>query len=95
MIYADGTLVTGSLNYKLSTSAVSIGGAMPLSYGNATCYTFSQPSVFGLNGTFQVDLKLLDALGHTLWQVSMAMDPTMANIANVLTSSTVIVVQKP
>lgn len=35
--YADGTPVTGNLNYAMSTSLLTIGGQLPLVNGQATC----------------------------------------------------------
>ena len=92
--YPDGTPVTGTLNYTMSTSLLSLGGNTPLSNGTATCYLFTSPAVMGLAGQFQVNLSLTDTAGHTLWQVGMAMNPANVNFGSVQSSSLNVVVQK-
>ena len=94
-VYPDGTPVTGTLSYQLSTQQVSLGGSSPLSSGRATCYLFTSPAVLGLIGSFQVSMNLADGLGHTLWQVNMTLDPTKVDLGAVQSSSMVVIVQKP
>jgi len=93
-VYPDGTPVAGSLNYHMSTGQVSLGGTSPLVNGQAVCYLYPSPSSFGLVGTFQVTMSVIDTTGHTLWQVSLSMDPASANLAAVQSSSLVVIVQK-
>ncbi len=83
-VYPDGTAVAGSLNYHMSTSQVSLGGTSPLVNGQAICYLYPSPASFGLVGTFQVTLSVVD----------MSMDPASANFASVQSSSLVVIVQK-
>jgi Malectin domain len=94
-VYPDGTPVTGTLSYQLSTQQISLGGSSPLSSGRATCYLFTSPAVLGLIGTFQVNMNLADGAGRTLWQVNMSMDPTKVDLGAVQSSSMVVIVQRP
>jgi malectin (di-glucose binding ER protein) len=92
--YPDGTPVVGTLNYKMSTSLLSLGGNTPLTNGRAICYLFASPSGMGLAGTFQVNLSLTDSAAHTLWQLSLSLDPASANISGVQSTALNVVVAK-
>jgi len=93
--YPDGTPVVGTLNYKMSTSLLTLGGNTPLTNGQAICYLFASPSVLGLAGTFQVNLSLTDTAAHTLWQLDLSLDPASVNFNNVQSTALNVVVQKP
>jgi hypothetical protein len=92
--YPDGTPVVGTLHYKMSTSLLSLGGNTPLRNGQTICYLFASPSVMGLAGTFQVNLSLTDSAAHTLWQLSLSLDPASANISGVQSTALNVVVAK-
>jgi hypothetical protein len=92
--YPDGSPVVGTLNYKIATSLLSLGGNTPLTNGQAICYLFASPSVLGLAGTFQVDLSLTDAAAHTLWQLNVSLDPASVDIHDVQSTALNVVVQK-
>ena len=74
--YPDGTPVTGTLNYAVASGAVKLSGAVPLNNGQATCMLFNSPSALGLTGQFNVTLSLADSANHSLWQITLAMDPS-------------------
>jgi hypothetical protein len=93
-VYPDGTPVTGTLNYTMTTSALKIGGSTPLVNGQATCTIFATPQMMGLIGNVQLNLSLVDNAGHTLWQVGMTMDSTNVNLGGVQSSALSVVVQK-
>jgi hypothetical protein len=93
-VYPDGTPVAGTLNYRLSSTQLNMGGSAPLANGTAACYMFASPSALGLTGTIQVTLNLQDTAGHTLWQINMALDPLSANLTAVIGSTLSVVVQK-
>lgn len=92
--HPDGTPVAGTLSYTMSNSAVNLGGKVTLINGQATCNIVSAPSVLGLAGQFQVNLSLTDTAGNTLWQVSMALNPSNLNFGAVQSSALNVVVQK-
>lgn len=93
--YPDGTPVSGTLNYAMSTSLLSLGGQLPLVNGQATCVLVSSPGVLGMVGPVQVALNLMDGTGNMVWQVSMGLNPADANISAVQNSSLNIVLNKP
>ncbi len=96
-IYPDGTPVVGSLNYKVtptSPGGTSLSGNQPLNSGQATCLLVSSPQLLGLIGAMNVNLSLTDTAGHTLWQISLTLNPASANFAAVQSSSLNVVVQK-
>jgi hypothetical protein len=93
-VHSDGTPVTGTLNYTLSTSAAKLSGNAPLTNGTATCVLFTSASAMGLVGQIQLTLSLTDTTGNTLWQIGMTMDPTSVNFGAVESSSLNVVVQK-
>ena len=91
----DGTPVSGTLNYAMSTSLLSIGGQLPLVNGQATCFLVSSPAVLGLVGQAQVALNLTDSTGNMVWQISMGVNPADANLWSVQNSTLNIVLNKP
>lgn len=93
--YPDGTPVTGTLNYAMSTSLLSIGGQLPLVNGQATCIIVNSPAVLGLIGQTQVALNLTDSTGNMVWQISMGVNPADANLSSVQNSTLNIVLNKP
>lgn len=92
--YPDGTAVAGTLNYAVSSGAVKLSGAVPLQNGQATCQLFSSPSALGLSGQFNVTLSLTDSANKSLWQITLAMDPTNVSLGSVESSTLNVVVQK-
>jgi Malectin domain len=93
-VYPDNTPVAGTLNYTLSNSLLNVGGNVPLINGQATCTLISAPNALGLVGTFQVNLSLTDSSGHTLWQLSLGMNPSKINFGAVQSSTMNVVIQK-
>jgi hypothetical protein len=93
-VYPDGTPVTGTLNYTMTTSALKLGGSTPLVNGQATCVLFTTPQMMGLIGNVQLNLSLADSAGHTLWQIGMTMDSTNVNLGAVQSSALSVVVQR-
>ena len=98
--YPDGSPVTGSLNYKVTsggaggTVGMSLAGNQPLTSGQATCLLISSPQLLGLVGTMNVNLSLTDSAGHSLWQIVLSLNPATANFTAVQSSSLNVVVQK-
>ncbi len=78
--YPDGTAVAGTLNYAVSSGAVKLSGAVPLNNGQATCKLFNSPSALGLSGQFNVTLSLTNSANKSLWQITLAMDPTNVSL---------------
>jgi hypothetical protein len=92
--YPDGTAVAGTLNYAVSSGAVKLSGAVPLNNGQATCQLFNSPSALGLSGQFNVTLSLTNSANKSLWQITLAMDPTNVSLGSVESSTLNVVVQK-
>jgi len=92
--YPDGTAVAGTLNYAVSSGAVKLSGAVPLNNGQATCQLFNSPSALGLTGQFNVTLSLTNSANKSLWQITLAMDPTNVSLGSVESSTLNVVVQK-
>ena len=92
--YPDATPVQGTLNYAVSSGSVKLNGAEPLQNGQATCMLFNSPSALGLSGQFNVTLSLTDNASHTLWQITLTMDPTNVSLGGVESSTLNVVVQK-
>ena len=92
--YPDGTAVAGTLNYAVSSGAVKLSGAVPLNNGQATCQLFNSPSALGLSGQFNVTLSLTNTSNKSLWQITLAMDPTNVSLGSVESSTLNVVVQK-
>ena len=93
-VYPDGTPVVGTLNYSVSTSAVTVSGNKPLVNGQATCLLLADSQLMGLVGQLQISLSLTDNASHNLWQLVTTMNTTTVNISSVQTSSLNVVVQK-
>jgi hypothetical protein len=93
-VYPDGTPVTGTLNYTVTTSQLKLGGNTPLVNGQATCVLYAAPQILGLVGQVQLNMSLTDTAGHTLWQIGMTLDSSNANINGVQSSALSVVVQK-
>lgn len=93
--YTDGTPVTGTLNYALATSLLTIGGQLPLVNGQATCVLVTSPTVLGLVGQTNVALNLVDGSGNMVWQISMGVNPADANLSSVQNSTLNVVLAKP
>jgi hypothetical protein len=93
--YPDGSPVEGTMNYKVTTAASSLGGNEPLKNGQATCMMVASPALLGLIGTMNVDVNLADTSGNILWEVTVTMNPANANLASVQSSALTVVVQRP
>ena len=93
--YPDGTPVSGTVHYAMSTSLLSLGGSLPLVNGQATCVLVSSPAVLGLVGQTQVFLNLTDASGNMVWQVSMGLNPAGADLSQMQNSTLNVVLSKP
>lgn len=93
--YPDGTPVSGSLNYAMSTSLLTLGGSLPLVNGQATCVMVSSPTVLGFVGQTQVFLNLTDIAGTMVWQVSMGLNPARADLSQIQNSTLNVVLSKP
>jgi hypothetical protein len=94
-VYPDGTPVSGTLSYTISSSLLSFRGSVPLSNGQAECTLLTSPTVLGLNVQFQVNLSLTDNLGNLLWQFSLTVNPSQINLGAIQSSALKVVVQKP
>lgn len=92
--YPDGTPVQGTLNYAVSSGSVKLSGAVPLQNGQANCMLFSSPSALGLTGQFNVTLSLTDSTSKSLWQITLAMDPTNVSLGSVQSSTLNVTVHK-
>ena len=55
---------------------------------------FANPSAMGISAQFTVNLSLADTAGHTLWQLTVAMNPAQVSIGAVQSSALNVVVQK-
>lgn len=93
-VYPDGTPVSGTLNYTVTTPQTKLSGNTPLTNGQATAVLYAAPQILGLVGQVQVNLSLTDTAGHVLWQVGMTLDSSNANINGVQSSALSVVVQK-
>jgi hypothetical protein len=92
--YPDGTPVPGNLAYTISSSLLSFQGSSPLTNGQAKCIIYANPSALGISAQFTVNLSLTDIAGHTLWQLTVAMDPSQVNLGAVQISALNVTVQK-
>jgi hypothetical protein len=92
--YPDGTPVAGTLAYTVSSSLLSLKGSSPLNNGQAQCVIYSNPSALGISAQFTLNLSLTDTVGNTLWQLTVALDPSQVNLAAVQSSALNVVVQK-
>jgi len=93
-VYPDGTPVSGTLNYTVTTPQTKISGNTPLTNGQATAVLYAAPQILGLAGQVQLSFSLTDTAGHVLWQVGMTFDSSSANINGVQSSALSVVVQK-
>jgi hypothetical protein len=92
--YPDGTAVSGTLNYTVTSSLLSFKGDQSLSHGGAQVVLFANPSALGISAQFQVTLSLTDTAAHTLWQMTLVMDPSQVNLGAVQSSTLNVIVQK-
>jgi len=92
--YPDGTPVSGTLAYTVSSSLLSFQGNSPLNNGQAQCVIYSNPSSLGISTQFTVNLSLTDTAGHILWQLTVGMNPSQVNLGTVQSSALNVVVQK-
>ena len=92
--YPDGTPVSGTLAYTITSALLSFKGSVPLLNGKATCLLLSSPSALGINAQFQVALSLTDTAGHTLWQLILGMNPAEVNLGMIQASALNVVVHK-
>ena len=92
--YPDGTPVSGTLGYVVTSSLLSFQGTSPLNNGQAQAVIFANPSAMGISAQFQVALSLTDTTGHVIWQFSVGMNPAQVNIGAVQSSALNVVVQK-
>jgi len=92
--YPDGTPVAGTLAYAVNSSLLSFQGSAVLNNGQAQCVIFANPSALGISAQFTVNLSLTDTAGHSLWQLTVAMDPSQVNLGAVQSSALNVVVQK-
>ncbi len=92
--YPDGTPVAGTLAYSVSSSLLSFQSSEPLNNGQAQCVIFANPSAMGISAQFTVNLSLTDTAGHTLWQLTVGMNPAQVNIGAVQSTALNVVVQK-
>ncbi len=92
--YPDGTPVSGTLAYTVTSSLHSFQGSDKLVNGTAQAVLFSNPAALGVSAQFQVNLSLTDTAGHTLWQFSVGMNPAQVNLDAVQSSTLNVVVQK-
>jgi hypothetical protein len=93
-MYPDGTSVSGTLGYTITSSLLTFQGSVPLTKGQATCNLLTSPSALGISTQFEVNLSLTDTGGHVLWQFTMGLNPAQINIAAVQSSALNVVVQK-
>lgn len=92
--YPDGTPVTGDLNYAITSSLINFQGREPLTNGQAQAVLLASPNALGISFQFQVKLSLVDTAGHTLWGITLALNPTQVNLAEVVDSALNVTVKK-
>jgi hypothetical protein len=92
--YPDGTPVTGDLNYTITSSLINFQGKEPLTNGQAQAVLLASPNALGISFQFQVKLSLVDTAGHTLWGITLALNPTQVNLAEVVDSALNVTVKK-
>src|SRR5258707_5282526 len=92
--YPDGTPVSGTLAYVVSSSLITLKGSSPLTNGQADAMLYTSPSALGISAQFQVNLSLTDTAGHGLWQLNVGMNPANINLAAAQSSSLNVVVQR-
>src|SRR5262249_54960790 len=82
-VYPDGTPVSGTLNYTVTTPQTKLSGNTPLTNGQATAVLYAAPQILGLVGQVQVNLSLTDTGGNVLRQVGMTWDASNPKIKGV------------
>lgn len=92
--YPDGTPVAGTLTYTIASSLLSFSGSAPLVNGQTHCALLANPSAMGISLQFTVTATLTDSAGHTLWNLSMGMNPSQLQMAAIQQSTLTVVVQK-
>jgi hypothetical protein len=92
--YPDGTPVSGTINYSITSSLLSFSGTEVLTNGQAQCVLFSNPSSLGISAQFTVSLSLIDSTGRQVWQINLGMNPSGVNFGSVQSSTLNVVVQK-
>lgn len=92
--YPDGTPVVGNLNYSVTSKLLSFQGSEALTSGQAQCLLLANPSALGISAQFTVNLSLTDTAGHSLWQITLGMNPSGVNLGAVQSSTLNVVVQK-
>jgi len=92
--YPDGTPVTGTLTYSVSSPLLSFQGTQALQNGHAQCVLFASPNAMGISAQFQVNLSLTDSSSNTLWQLTMQVNPAQVSLGSVQSSTLNVVVQK-
>jgi hypothetical protein len=92
--YSDGTAVAGNLNYTITSSLLNFEGKEPLTNGQAQAVLFTSPNQLGISTQFQVKLSLVDTAGHTLWAMSLGLNPSDVNLTSVLNSVLNVTVKK-
>jgi len=92
--YPDGSPVSGSLTYTITSSLLSLQGASPLTNGQAVTQIFASPIAMGISTQFQIKLNLTDTAGHVLWEISLALNPSEVNLGALQSTSLNVVVQK-
>ena len=92
--YPDGTPVSGTLNYTISSSLMNFQGKEPLTNGQAQTVLLASPNTLGISFQFQVKLSLVDTAGHTLWGITLSLNPTQVNLTDVVNSALNVTVNK-
>ena len=92
--YPDGTPVSGTLNYTISSSLMNFQGTEPLTNGQAQAVLLASPNTLGISFQFQVKLSLVDTAGHTLWGITLSLNPTQVNLTDVVNSALNVTVKK-
>jgi Malectin domain len=92
--YPDGTPVSGTLAYNVSSTLLTFKGSEPLKSGHAEAVLFANPSALGVSAQFEVTLTLTDTAGHQLWEIQLNMNPAQVNLGAVQSSALNVIVQK-
>jgi len=92
--YTDGSPVSGYLNYTISSSLMNFQGKEPLTNGQAQAVLLASPNTLGISFQFQVKLSLVDTAGHTLWGITLSLNPTQVNLTDVVNSALNVTVKK-
>jgi malectin (di-glucose binding ER protein) len=93
-VYPDGTPVSGTLAYSISSTFLTFQGSVPLTNGQAICDLLTSPTALGISTQFQVNMSLTDTAGHVLWQLAIGLNPSQINFGAVQSSALNVVVQK-